>query len=116
MKGKKIKTIILFFMIESRCLISFMRLCMDSFNMQISSRNLDRVRKLKSAMTRLTARVQKVWVMCGVQTFCMWTIKSVLSVLDCVPNHEYLQRYRSFMGIDEFEFNQHRIYILGRLC
>lgn len=28
--------------------------------MQISSRNLDRVRKLKSAMTRLTARVQKV--------------------------------------------------------
>ncbi|WVY99231.1 hypothetical protein V8G54_031382 [Vigna mungo] len=29
-------------------------------NMQISSRNLDRVRKLKSAMTRLTARVQKV--------------------------------------------------------
>ncbi|KAF9617542.1 hypothetical protein IFM89_037354 [Coptis chinensis] len=27
---------------------------------QISSRNLDRVRKLKSAMTRLTARVQKV--------------------------------------------------------
>lgn len=28
--------------------------------MQISSRNLDRVRKLKSQMTRLTARVQKV--------------------------------------------------------
>lgn len=28
--------------------------------MQISSRNLDRVRKLKSAMTRLTGRVQKV--------------------------------------------------------
>ncbi|CAJ2656685.1 unnamed protein product [Trifolium pratense] len=27
---------------------------------KISSRNLDRVRKLKSAMTRLTARVQKV--------------------------------------------------------
>jgi hypothetical protein len=28
--------------------------------LQISSRNLDRVRKLKSAMTRPTARVQKV--------------------------------------------------------
>ena len=27
---------------------------------QISSRNLDRVRKLKSSMTRLNARVQKV--------------------------------------------------------
>lgn len=27
---------------------------------QINSRNLDRVRKLKSAMTRLTSRVQKV--------------------------------------------------------
>ncbi|KAK6286409.1 hypothetical protein POUND7_012588 [Theobroma cacao] len=33
----------------------------NEFNyMQISSRNLDRVRKLKSAMTRLTNRVQKV--------------------------------------------------------
>ncbi|WJX32591.1 hypothetical protein P8452_20896 [Trifolium repens] len=32
----------------------------DCFQFQISSRNLDRVRKLKSAMTRLTARVQKV--------------------------------------------------------
>jgi len=30
------------------------------FTVQISNRNLDRVRKLKSAMTRLTARVQKV--------------------------------------------------------
>lgn len=29
-------------------------------NIQISSRNLDCVRKIKSAMTRLTARVQKV--------------------------------------------------------
>lgn len=28
---------------------------------QISSHNLDKVRKLKSGMTRLTARVQKVW-------------------------------------------------------
>lgn len=28
--------------------------------MQVSSRNLDQVRKMKSAMTRLTARVQKV--------------------------------------------------------
>lgn len=33
---------------------------LNSIIMQISSRNLDRVRKLKSAMTRLTARVQKV--------------------------------------------------------
>lgn len=31
--------------------------------LQISSRNLDRVRKLKSAMTRLTARVQKVYLL-----------------------------------------------------
>ncbi|KAE8670575.1 Magnesium transporter MRS2-I [Hibiscus syriacus] len=33
---------------------------LDELTSQISSRNLDRVRKLKSAMTRLTARVQKV--------------------------------------------------------
>ncbi|XP_024964191.1 magnesium transporter MRS2-I-like isoform X2 [Cynara cardunculus var. scolymus] len=33
---------------------------LDEFTSKISSRNLDRVRKLKSAMTRLTARVQKV--------------------------------------------------------
>ncbi|XP_022739513.1 magnesium transporter MRS2-2-like isoform X2 [Durio zibethinus] len=33
---------------------------LDALASQISSRNLDRVRKLKSAMTRLTARVQKV--------------------------------------------------------
>ncbi|PPE01153.1 hypothetical protein GOBAR_DD01823 [Gossypium barbadense] len=32
---------------------------LDELTSQISSRNLDRVRKLKSAMTRLTARVQK---------------------------------------------------------
>lgn len=36
--------------------------------LQISSRNLDRVRKLKSAMTRLTARVQKVYVLCLVMS------------------------------------------------
>ncbi|KAK7278398.1 hypothetical protein RJT34_23426 [Clitoria ternatea] len=33
---------------------------LDELTSKISSRNLDRVRKLKSAMTRLTARVQKV--------------------------------------------------------
>ncbi|KAG2728101.1 hypothetical protein I3843_01G184900 [Carya illinoinensis] len=33
---------------------------LDDLTSKISSRNLDRVRKLKSAMTRLTARVQKV--------------------------------------------------------
>lgn len=33
---------------------------LDELTSSISSRNLDRVRKLKSAMTRLTARVQKV--------------------------------------------------------
>ncbi|XP_022138806.1 magnesium transporter MRS2-2-like [Momordica charantia] len=33
---------------------------LDELTAKISSRNLDRVRKLKSAMTRLTARVQKV--------------------------------------------------------
>ncbi|GLU08096.1 hypothetical protein SLE2022_250220 [Rubroshorea leprosula] len=33
---------------------------LDELTSMISSRNLDRVRKLKSAMTRLTARVQKV--------------------------------------------------------
>ncbi|XP_023515198.1 magnesium transporter MRS2-I-like isoform X2 [Cucurbita pepo subsp. pepo] len=33
---------------------------LDELTTKISSRNLDRVRKLKSAMTRLTARVQKV--------------------------------------------------------
>ncbi|KAB1218071.1 Magnesium transporter MRS2-7 [Morella rubra] len=33
---------------------------LDELTCKISSRNLDRVRKLKSAMTRLTARVQKV--------------------------------------------------------
>ncbi|KAE8665591.1 Magnesium transporter MRS2-I [Hibiscus syriacus] len=33
---------------------------LDELTSQISSRNLDRVRKLKSGMTRLTARVQKV--------------------------------------------------------
>ncbi|KAF3322893.1 Magnesium transporter MRS2-I [Carex littledalei] len=33
---------------------------LDELTSQISSRNLDRVRKLKSAMTRLTGRVQKV--------------------------------------------------------
>ncbi|KAH1046661.1 hypothetical protein J1N35_037445 [Gossypium stocksii] len=33
---------------------------LDELTSQISSRNLDRVRKLKSSMTRLTARVQKV--------------------------------------------------------
>lgn len=33
---------------------------MDELTSKISSRNLDRVRKLKSAMTRLTNRVQKV--------------------------------------------------------
>ncbi|XP_075655829.1 magnesium transporter MRS2-I-like [Castanea sativa] len=33
---------------------------LDDLMSKISSRNLDRVRKLKSAMTRLTARVQKV--------------------------------------------------------
>ncbi|KAH7522210.1 magnesium transporter MRS2-2 isoform X2 [Ziziphus jujuba] len=33
---------------------------LDELTNKISSRNLDRVRKLKSAMTRLTARVQKV--------------------------------------------------------
>ncbi|XP_071708117.1 magnesium transporter MRS2-2-like [Rutidosis leptorrhynchoides] len=32
---------------------------LDELTSKISSRNLDRVRKLKSAMTRLTARVQK---------------------------------------------------------
>lgn len=38
----------------------FLFLLNNCYNWQISSRNLDRVRKLKSAMTRLTARVQKV--------------------------------------------------------
>ncbi|PON40148.1 Mg2+ transporter protein, Zinc transport protein [Parasponia andersonii] len=33
---------------------------LDELTSKISSRNLDRVRKMKSAMTRLTARVQKV--------------------------------------------------------
>ncbi|ANM70256.1 magnesium transporter 7 [Arabidopsis thaliana] len=33
---------------------------LDELTLKISSRNLERVRKLKSAMTRLTARVQKV--------------------------------------------------------
>ncbi|KAI4345737.1 hypothetical protein L6164_012835 [Bauhinia variegata] len=33
---------------------------LDELTSKISSRNLDRVRKIKSAMTRLTARVQKV--------------------------------------------------------
>ncbi|GAB2278372.1 Magnesium transporter MRS2-I [Dionaea muscipula] len=33
---------------------------LDALTSKISSRNLDRVRKVKSAMTRLTARVQKV--------------------------------------------------------
>ncbi|KAG0474027.1 hypothetical protein HPP92_015342 [Vanilla planifolia] len=33
---------------------------LDELTSQISSRNLDRVRRLKSSMTRLTARVQKV--------------------------------------------------------
>ncbi|PNT15316.1 hypothetical protein POPTR_010G077900v4 [Populus trichocarpa] len=33
---------------------------LDELTSKVSSRNLDRVRKLKSAMTRLTARVQKV--------------------------------------------------------
>ncbi|XP_010932874.1 magnesium transporter MRS2-I [Elaeis guineensis] len=33
---------------------------LDELTSKISSRNMDRVRKLKSAMTRLTARVQKV--------------------------------------------------------
>ncbi|MED6192592.1 Magnesium transporter MRS2-I, variant 2 [Stylosanthes scabra] len=33
---------------------------LDELTSQISSRNLDRVRKLKSAMTRLTNRVQKI--------------------------------------------------------
>ncbi|XVF62980.1 hypothetical protein PTKIN_Ptkin09bG0052200 [Pterospermum kingtungense] len=33
---------------------------LDDLTSQVSSRNLDRVRKLKSGMTRLTARVQKV--------------------------------------------------------
>lgn len=33
---------------------------LDELTSKISSRNLDRVRKLKSSMTRLTARVQKV--------------------------------------------------------
>lgn len=33
---------------------------LDELTSQVSSRNLDRVRKLKSGMTRLTARVQKV--------------------------------------------------------
>ncbi|ESQ40907.1 hypothetical protein EUTSA_v10013809mg [Eutrema salsugineum] len=33
---------------------------LDELTLKISSRNLDRVRKMKSAMTRLTARVQKV--------------------------------------------------------
>ncbi|KAL6954206.1 Magnesium transporter MRS2-2 [Sarracenia purpurea var. burkii] len=33
---------------------------LDELTSQISSRNLDRVRKLKSAMTQLTTRVQKV--------------------------------------------------------
>uniref|UniRef100_A0A7N2LVP6 Magnesium transporter n=1 Tax=Quercus lobata TaxID=97700 RepID=A0A7N2LVP6_QUELO len=37
---------------------------LDELTSKISSRNLDRVRKLKSAMTRLTARVQKVTVDC----------------------------------------------------
>ncbi|KAM0929657.1 hypothetical protein ACQ4PT_001671 [Festuca glaucescens] len=32
---------------------------LDELTSKISSRNLDRVRKLKSGMTRLTARVQK---------------------------------------------------------
>lgn len=41
--------------------VPFLLMCDFSFtNLQISSRNLDRVRKLKSAMTRLTSRVQKV--------------------------------------------------------
>ncbi|XP_078429853.1 magnesium transporter 9 [Wolffia australiana] len=33
---------------------------LDELTSKVSSRNLDRVRKLKSAMTRLTARVQKI--------------------------------------------------------
>ncbi|KAF8047024.1 hypothetical protein N665_3253s0001, partial [Sinapis alba] len=33
---------------------------LDELTLKLSSRNLERVRKLKSAMTRLTARVQKV--------------------------------------------------------
>ncbi|THG01256.1 hypothetical protein TEA_008052 [Camellia sinensis var. sinensis] len=47
---------------------------LDELTSKISSRNLDRVRKLKSAMTRLTARVQKgikdgpVTQICGVSS------------------------------------------------
>ncbi|XP_058208893.1 magnesium transporter MRS2-I-like isoform X12 [Rhododendron vialii] len=36
---------------------------LDELTSKISSRNLDRVRKLKSAMTRLTSRVQKAYFM-----------------------------------------------------
>jgi hypothetical protein len=44
------------------CLSLFWLSHFPFLNGQVSSRNLDRVRKLKSAMTRLTARVQKVGV------------------------------------------------------
>lgn len=47
--------------------------------LQICSRNLDRVRKLKSAMTRLTARVQKVYL-----SVCMLTIFS-----GALPRHSH---------------------------
>lgn len=53
------ESVILFFEILNFILFNCYEL-LNYINLQISSRNLDRVRKLKSAMTRLTARVQKV--------------------------------------------------------
>ena len=47
------------FLLACSYCITICKMC----SMQINSRNLDRVRKFKSAMTRLTARVQKV-IMC----------------------------------------------------
>lgn len=55
------------------------------FTPQISSRNLDRVRKLKSGMTRLTARVQKVWFCIFISLATSFYLKLLLfSSLECV--------------------------------
>ena len=68
---------------------------------QISSRNLDRVRKLKSGMTRLTARVQKVWFPVHCVSFgllpdtCLGTYLTVYAILYAILSSNLVAVYKS---------------------
>jgi len=64
---------------------------LDYCNLQISSRNLDRVRKLKSAMTRLTARVQKV---SQVFLLSLWKNFTYIPFSSSITNSWYLEQVR----------------------